>query len=142
MFGPVVVTAQRRKIAGGGGSTVADGDRVVEVTVGRRHPTSGEDATPEARLDMSFQGGDGSPGGDPGVDHLVVVVDHRPPPFRAFLFGGDRRAMSAITGPNPASSPGFSVRPVRVSRSTRISTIARFGPLETWLPWVTVVESG
>ena len=49
VFDPVVVTAQWRKIAGGGGPTVGNRYPVVEVTVDRRHPTSGEDATPETR---------------------------------------------------------------------------------------------
>lgn len=39
---------------------------------------------------MPFLGGGGSPGGDPGVDHLVVVgVGDRIPPFRLLLLLDD-----------------------------------------------------
>ncbi|TDI55787.1 MAG: hypothetical protein E2O96_04525 [Acidobacteria bacterium] len=39
-------------------------------------------------MHQPFQGGGGSPGGGPGVDHPAGVGD-RPPPFRLLLFGGD-----------------------------------------------------
>ncbi len=64
-------------------------------------------------LNQAFHRRGGTPFGGADVDYLIIVIGDREPK----LSGWSRatcRAMSAMTGPYPASSPGVSVSSVSV----------------------------
>ena len=90
VFDLVVVAAERGEVVDIGGSTFRPGGAMVEVAVGGRHPTTGENTGAVAAFDLAPLAGFGPAAGSAVGDDLAGVgIGEGPPPFGSLLLFGD-----------------------------------------------------
>src|SRR5262245_45978699 len=123
VFGPMVEGTQWTEVAGEGRAAVLPRARVVELAAGR-----GDAAPRRPAGAVSSPDEPGLRGGGPAWS--TTRNRHCASGWSAATW----RAMSARTGPQPASSPGASDQPIRLASGTVSSTAPLLGGAATAVP--------
>ena len=114
----VVVAAERGEVFDIRGSAFFPGDAMVEVAVGGRHPTTGENTGAVAGFDLASLAGIGPAAGDAiGDDLSGFGMCDSPPPFGSLLLfcdlagevGDDRSVSGEFAGVVGEPGQGFQV---------------------------------